>query len=138
MTKTQEDAVRRHGENLLAIFPHATEKNPVRLCRALHRWESRGATLALRLCNGPAFPTEDQQERTVQTILKAVNTLLGNECVPIFVNLDPRGCALKIDDEWLRDQCQHNQYSLGDAFRALHKDWGGYGIICPEIGKNGR
>ena len=47
-------------------------------------------------------------------------TLKQGHPVAIFLNLDPRGYALKIDDQ--------------DA-RALdiYKDWGGYGIICPEF-----
>ena len=47
------------------------------------------------------------------------------------------GYALKILDGWLRDQCEHNKGPMGDALRALHKDWGGFGIIAPEIGPEG-
>jgi hypothetical protein len=42
--------------------------------------------------------------------------------VPVFVNLDPRGYALKIDEAWMR---KHNP--------ALSRDWGGYGLLAPEI-----
>lgn len=44
--------------------------------------------------------------------------------VPVFLNRDPRGYALKIDDEWMRKH---------DA--KLYRDWGGYGIIAPDIDK---
>lgn len=44
----------------------------------------------------------------------------------VFVNLDPRGYALKIDDEYMR---AHNL--------KLHTDMGGYGILAPEINQKG-
>lgn len=42
--------------------------------------------------------------------------------VPVFINRDPRGYALKIREIWMRN------YSGN-----LHRDWGGYGILAPEI-----
>lgn len=47
--------------------------------------------------------------------------------IPVFVNLDPRGYSLKIDDQWMRA----NQGKWNDD--NLTTDWGGYGIIAPEI-----
>ena len=170
MTTTQQEQIAAHGRNLLAIFPNATERDPVKLCKKLQQLEAKAAAVALRLCNGPQYP-EGEQERLTDAILKSVNTLLGNvheyqprtgaKCsckrgvqrdncptcegtglvvdfrtirsrsplVPVFINLDPRGYALKIDDEWMRE---HKQ-PLGH----LHQDWGGYGILAPEIGKDG-
>jgi len=161
--KTQA-AVQRHGEQLLAIFPHATERDPVNLCKKLRRLERRGTALGLRLCNGPKFPREGDAERESDSILAAVNFLLGNgneyqpktgaKCgcrrgierdnfptcegtghvidfrairnrlplVPVFVNLDPRGYSLKIDDAWMRaHDCR------------LYSDRGSYGIIAPNL-----
>ena len=42
--------------------------------------------------------------------------------IPVFLNGDPRGYALKIRDEYVR------AHDL-----AIHRDWGGYGILAPEI-----
>jgi hypothetical protein len=164
MTTTQLEAIRQHGLNLLAIFPRATERDPVALCKRLRRLEAEGSAFGLRLCNGPEFPSPEAADAVGDAILRKVNKLLGNvreyqpktgaKCgcrrgvqrdncstceatglvvdfhrirtqpatVPVFLNRDPRGYALKIDDEWMRSQAH-----------PLHRDWGGYGIIAPEI-----
>ncbi len=172
MTTTSKQDMRariqRHGEQLLAIFPRATERDPVNLCRKLRRLESHGARVALRLCNGPEY-AEGDVESIINELLARVNKLLGNHSrthncrcghewissiarshitanisgeptpycpmcgkravqsspaisVPVFINRDPRGYALKIDDHYMREH---------DA--ALHQDWGGYGIIAPDL-----
>lgn len=132
-TESRETRIIQHGRNLLAIFPNATERDPGTLCRKLRRLEAKAAAIALRLCNGPEFKTEDEADLICTGILRKVNQLLGNyadgdnyvprtQTVPIFINRDPRGYALKIDDEWMRDNPN-----------ALHQDWGGYGLIAPEI-----
>lgn len=129
MTKKdiQYEAIEKHGRDLIAIFPKAEERDPVKLCKKLRRLEANGAALALRACNGPEYPNEDYEDVLIDSLLLKVNVLLGNtrqhgEKVPIFVNLDARGYALKIDDEYVRD------HGL-----KIHRDWGGYGIIAPEI-----
>lgn len=112
-----------HGQQLLAIFPGATERDPVKLCKALRRLEAKAAAIALRLCNGPEFPGgHDQVDSLCDAILGKANALLGNESVPVFINRDPRGYTLKISDIWMR--C----FNL-----KLTTDWGGYGILAPEI-----
>ena len=121
--KTRE-AIRKHGQQLLAIFPHATEREPLELCRRLRRLESEASRYALRMCNGPEWESEEAQENAKERILDKVDKILGFRAqkVPVFLNGDPRGYSLKINDEWMR---QHNA--------TLHRDWGGYGIIAPEI-----
>lgn len=129
MTKAQEAAIRKHGEQLLAIFPNATERDPVKLCRKLRRLEVQGNEFALRLCNGPEFVSEEAQDAVEERILKAVDSLLQSRAgvgPAIILNRDPRGYALKIPSE---SMCRH-------SFR-LWSDMGGYGIIAPEIGPDG-
>lgn len=123
MTATQLRNIEAHGRKLLAIFPHATERDPVKLCKRLRRLEAKGAALALQLCNGPELQAE-RADCIGDDILDDVDSLLGFRAqgVPIFVNRDPRGYALKIDDDWMR---KHKP--------DLHSDCGGYGIIAPEI-----
>lgn len=136
MTPAQLEAIRKHGQNLLAIFPNATEKDPVKLCKKLRRLEAQAAAIALRLCNGPEYP-EGKADELTGAIIDKVDVLLGNEYtlnspkrVPVFINRDPRGYALKIDDEWIRKQRADHR----TAYKAvIHQDWGGYGIIAPEI-----
>lgn len=166
MNTKQLAAIEKHGRQLLAIFPEATIQEPVSLCKALRKLESQAAAVALRQCNGPEFSSPEELEKRYATILGKVNQLLGNvreyqpktgaKCgckrgierdncstcegtghvidfkairnrrplVPIFINRDPRGYQLKIDDA----------YAAG---LVIHKDWGGYGIIAPDIDKHG-
>ncbi len=133
MTTKQEAAIRQHGELLLAIFPEAAERDPVTLCKKLRTLEGKAARIALRFCNGPEFDYPDQADRKIDGILDRVHQLLGLSDVPhapIFVNRDPRGYALKVHSEWMD--------AARGAWCRLPKDWGGYGIIAPEIDKNGR
>jgi hypothetical protein len=114
----------KHGRSILAIFPACTESDPVALCKLLRRFESRAERIALQLCNGPQFKTEDEPDRLCDKILDGLDKLLGFRAagIPIFINRDPRGYSLKIDDEYVR------AHSL-----AMHTDWGGYGIIAPDF-----
>jgi hypothetical protein len=127
-TKKQRQAeqIKDHGENLLHLFPRATERDPIKLCKKLRRMEAKAQEIALRLCNGPEFPGgDDEVDALTGAILEKVNAILGNsgpDAVPVFVNRDPRGYALKIDDVWM-----HNKQAR------IYSDWGGYGIIAPEI-----
>lgn len=121
MTAELTSRIEAHGRDLLAIFPNAIEQDPVKLCKKLRRLESKGAAIALRLCNGPEY-AEGEQERITYDLLRKVNILLANANTPIFINLDPRGYALKIPDEYMR---AHDI--------KLHRDWGGYGIIAPDF-----
>lgn len=125
MNAKTEAAVRKHGEDLLTIFPDATERDPVNLCRKLRKLERKGAALGLRLCNGPDFGDEGERADAIEEkILTKVNALLNSPAtVPVFLNRDPRGYALKIDEAWMRDRRELR----------LHRDWGGYGIIAPDL-----
>ena len=124
MNAKTEAAVIEHGKNLLAIFPNATEKDPVKLCKKLRRLEWEGAALALRRCNGPEF-AEGQYEAKTADVLAKVDGLLHYERdhVRVFLNGDPRGYALKIDDDWMRARPDVR----------LHRDWGDYGILAPDL-----
>lgn len=106
----------RHGRELLAIFPDAQYSDPIRLCKALRAVETRGNNFAMRLCNGPEFASEAEEFRTGEAIISKARKILGSNRV--WLNRDPRGYALKVD------------LMPGEE---LHKDWGGYGIIAPDL-----
>ena len=128
------EAIRAHGENLLAIFPNATERNPVSLCKRLRRLEAKASRICLDCCNGnfDEGANGEKLDAALDAILDKVNSILGNNpedllrAVPVFVNRDPRGYALKISSEWTFAYCQQTG-------RRIYSDWGGYGIIAPEI-----
>lgn len=120
--------IEKHGQNLLAIFPNAHERDPVKLCKKLRRLEGKAQAIALRLCNGPEYPGGyDKVDNLTTAILAKVNAILGNsgpDSVPVFINRDPRGYALKIEDSWV---------SKNYETKPIHRDWGGYGIIAPDL-----
>lgn len=118
-------AVIEHGEALKLAFRLGAAVDPVGLCRKLRRLEREAGAVALRLCNGPAYRSEEQADAITDAILGKVDALLGFKAqdVPVFVNRDPRGYALKIDDTWMMERRDLR----------LHRDWGGYGIIAPDL-----
>ena len=126
----QTEQIKDHGENLLHLFPRATERDPIKLCKKLRRMEAKAQAIALRLCNGPEYPGGyDEVDALTGAILEKVNAILGNtgkNPVPVFINRDPRGYALKIKSEYMAGAGWIAQW-------ALMRDWGGYGIIAPEI-----
>ncbi len=66
-------------------------------------------------------------EPFTEHIAKHISDILGTVPPAFFVNGDARGYALKIDN----DKPQGKE--LIDACR-LHTDWGGYGILSPDLG----
>jgi hypothetical protein len=119
MTTEQREVIIAHGRSLLAIFPNAIETDPLTLCKRLRRIEVRANNAACAACNHQAGA--DAWERESEKASTDANRVLGTDRV--WVNGDPRGYALKID-------LQPGEH--------LHRDWGGYGIIAPEIGPDGR
>jgi hypothetical protein len=127
MTKEQRkaEAILRHVFQLQRIFPAAANigaRGPKTLYARLHRIEAEAHHFAERECN-EQLP-EGASERKTASILKRLDALLGFKAlgIPVFVNGDPRGYALKIDDAYVK---AHNL--------EIHRDWGGYGILCPDF-----
>ena len=132
------EAITRHGETLLRAFPNATEKNPVALCKKLRRIETAVAKPILDYTNGENGVTQDKLDHLTSLAQIRAGNLLGLDkhgiaLAGLFVNRDPRGHALKLDNEssgWFVDW-QNAQYKAG--LSALHTDVGGYGIIAPDL-----
>lgn len=123
------EAVTRHGQHLLAIFPNATERDPVALCKKLRRIETVAHQLAEDCCNHLSMESPEYDKRHNAIIARAAK-LLGVDHIPkmedngrFHINMDPRGYALKL--------------GLGDSdmypHAKIHRDWGGYGIIAPDL-----
>ena len=148
----QYEAIRAHGENLLAIFPNATERDPVSLCKRLRRLEAKASRITTDYCNGDfdAGENGEKLDAALDAILAKVNAILGNNeqypvlNVPVFINRDPRGYALKIADAWMnqrreqwdRQIAKKGKKAIAAGYWALlrfHRDFGGYGILAPEI-----
>ena len=111
--------IEKHGQNLKAVFNLDHNIDPVKLCKRLFRIENKAHKLAVDYCNGDIYA--DDYGHETSKILTKVQAILNNKKV-IFVNGDARGYALKIDDEYIRN----NNFNI-------HRDWGGYGIIAPDF-----
>ena len=114
------------------IFPATKTLGPVTLCKSLHRLEAKAHRLAEDYCNGYYKgrvindETDEAQERDEAKILKSVLNILGPMTDTlkenIFLNSDPRGYSLKIKSEAVKAMNLE-----------IHRDMGGYGILCPEF-----
>lgn len=133
------EAITRHGETLLRAFPHATDKNPVTLCKKLRRIENAVARPILDYANGDSGVTLEHVDAACESAIRRLSAVLGlnqpatapeEPSMGIFINRDPRGYALKIGDEWTLE-FNRKQYEL--KLPALHTDMGGYGIIAPDL-----
>jgi len=126
-TLTKKEAmyqrIENHGDDLNRIFNTGIE--PVALCKKLHRLEVKANLLATNWCNGDI----EEHDYNIQSndILVKVGSILGLikdgiPIYPLFFNGDCRGYTLKLDDSYVKD----NNIQI-------HRDWGGYGIIAPDL-----
>ena len=92
--------ITRHGQNLKAMFNLDRDIDPVKLCKRLLRLETKAHKLAVDFCNGVIDQLE--WDKKADQILTKVETILNNKKV-LFCNGDARGYALKIDDEYLKN-----------------------------------
>jgi hypothetical protein len=126
------EAIRKHGEALLAAFPNATEKDPVALCKKLRRIETATHRVMTDYCNGDC--DEDEADKTSTRALDRVWKLLqepdDKRMYVCFTNRDPRGYALKLGDEWTR---RWNQTRYETRQPAITTDMGGYGLLAPDL-----
>lgn len=122
--------INRQGEALNAIFNTGLE--PVALCKKLFRLEHVAHRLATDYCNG-VIDSEQAEKQEAVIITKLGKILFGKRVpdVPVFVNMDCRGYALKIDSEWL---ASWNKAKSGHT--SVYQDWGGYGILAPDFRVN--
>lgn len=107
-----------HHSALKAMMPADSTLSGLEVWRKLRRLESRAGSLAVRICNGPEV-TEAEQDKAVRDITRGVEKVFGYIPSGFFVDLDPRGWALKLEP--------------GSVPHKLHQDWGGYQILAPLI-----
>ena len=154
MNAKTKEAITEHGNNLLAVFPQATEQDPIALCKKVRRIETAAHRKATDYCNGVIGPLEWEaaQESALAKLRKLLNP---RDNIPLFVNGDARGYALKIADAWMRAERDrrawanrdrvppvvHSQWTPEDwqTWEASRKplrlptDFGGYGILAPDL-----
>jgi hypothetical protein len=114
--------IKDHGEKLKVIFRLPEDHDPIKLCKWLRQLEKAASSSAEALCNG-----EIDQEvwgSRVRLYLDRLDDCLGFRVknIPVIINGDPRGYALKISDNYMKGN-PHN----------LFRDMGGYGILAPDF-----
>jgi len=111
--------ITEHIWKLETIFPGATVRGGA-LWDRLHRLEAEAHSAAERYSS---YPTpEGYIEKKTASILRRLDELLRfrEAGVPVFVNWDPRGYVLKIEEGYARKL-------------NIERDWGGYGILVPRL-----
>ncbi len=94
--------------------------------------------LATDYCNGENGIDSENWEVKITPVMQKVYSLLNNgkynddrphqKKVPVFLNGDARGYALKINDSYVK--------ILQTVGKNIYTDLGGYGIICPDFTPN--
>jgi len=114
--------IEKHGNDLKRIFPAVSHLDAIKLSKKVHMIETKANYLALRYCNGDI--DMDEIDKGAAKLMASLDNVLQYSlaAVPVFFNRDPRGYALKIDDEYVRN------FNVD-----IYRDWGGYGILAPEF-----
>lgn len=89
---------------------------------ALRSVEDKAHRLAEDYCN-VELPEGEYQRREAEIVGSVAGLFGGNVPEGFFVNGDPRGYALKLDNDKVKIP------------EGMHTDWGGFGILAPEAGE---
>lgn len=106
------------------LFEHPKAFDGKKISVALWKIERDASDRSIDYCNGAI--TTERWEELKDLVKELVQETIGKLPPGFFVNSDPRGYALKIDNENPAGK------ALIEAVK-LHTDWGGYGILSPEI-----
>lgn len=125
MTKKERmyQQIEKHGNDLNKIFN--TNLDSIELCKKLFHLETKVHKAALDYCNG--YLDSDQWAKAEESAEKSLDKILGfkEKGIPVFINGDARGYALKID----------SGYVFENGLEIV-RDFGGYGILAPEFDGN--
>ena len=120
MKKLNKAEIRtKHLTNLSVIFGLTYDMTKI-VFKHLKAIEMNGHKLSLDYCNGD-IESEAFEKEIVELKIKLHKLLPELVTKNMFFNSDPRGYFLKLEDEFVR------QNNIN-----IERDWGGYGIICPE------
>jgi hypothetical protein len=96
-----------------------------KLSLKLYKLEREAHKAATDYCNGENGMDIEKWEVFKEQMQEKVRLAFGLKVPGLIINGDARGYALKIDDEKVRD---FYPASIGCC-----RDWGGYGILSPDI-----
>ena len=116
----RRDRARHHIalEDVAWSIDPASKLPGLQIWRRLRRIEAEAGAIAMQLCNGPDMSEEEREARIAKVTGKVV-AVFGTLPPGFFVNLDPRGYALKLRP--------------GSVSFALYEDWGKNQILAPTI-----
>ena len=103
----------------LAALAGRPDAEGITVYNALRRLEKRAERANLAACNTPEGAEAQGGEH--EAVAAGVRRVLGYLPRGFFVNGDPRGYALKIDNE------------KATVPSGIQKDWGGYGCLAPTF-----
>ena len=120
--------IKKHGEDIKKIFSLPASTDPIKLCKSLRRLETK----AQRIQDIHGSGKYEESAREEAQLMNKLKNLLMPDSTPeeflkfgIFLNTDPRGYALKIPD----DIVKQNNWTI-------HKDMGEFGIIAPDLNES--
>lgn len=146
MTKKErrQEQLNRHYKALeaLSVKTCGALQNGKKLSVKLLKIEQMAHQVAEAYCNGDSVilrfdgslplelrfsSDESAWDKASSAIAEQVRKLFGG-ALPFgfFVNGDPRGCALKLNNE-----TEEQRELIADC--GLQRDWGGYGLLAPRI-----
>lgn len=116
-----EKRVVNHGQHLIDLFKLGNT-DPVNLCRKLRRLEAKADRINTAYCNGDM--TTEQHAIESGKITEAVKKIFNSDRfnAAFYYNSDPRGYSLKLRSEWTHENAP-----------SLQTDWGGYGLLAPDL-----
>jgi hypothetical protein len=98
------------------------ETNGLTLWRQLRRVENWLSSYSTQHCNGEGGIDSDKWEEIKDQGRAKIAKIFGGRTPDgVFINSDPRGHAIKLDNEKV------------DIPQGMDTDWGGYGILAAEI-----
>ena len=120
--------IKKHGEDIKKIFSLPADTDPIKLCKSLRRLETK----AQRIQDIHGSGKYEEAAKEEAQLMNKLKNLLKPDSTPeeflkfgIFLNTDPRGYALKIPD----DIVKQNNWDI-------HKDWGEFGVIAPDLNES--
>lgn len=117
--KETMERIRKHGEDLKRIF--GLSDDPIKLCKKLRRLELAANAMMVKYCNGE-IDFDTLQAYELEDLKPKLEKILGTKAVVsmVYINQDPRGYTLKLNE-------------VVSNRSEIHKDWGGYGILAPDL-----
>lgn len=92
------EAIEEHGKKLLALFPNAKEKDPIRLCKRLRVYEGK-VRHGINLACQPYW--YEMGENYIQQGLRGAKRLLGTDDIDYDDNSDTHLIVNISEHEWM-------------------------------------